>query len=118
MASDRFGWNKIIRQAGSGVHNLAYWIVGKEVPGGPLRQHQQQARQKLESEKPARRYRMEEKRESNKSSNPLEKDAPKPNYDPMDSEESKAKFKEAVEHLKEASDKDFSKGVSDASRVR
>jgi hypothetical protein len=115
MASDRFGWNKIFRQSGSGIANLMRWSVGKEVPGGPLRENQQQAKQKLENEKPVRRSRMEEKRGSNKTANPLEKDVPKPDYGDMSSEENKAKFKETVEHLKEASDKDFSKGVSDAS---
>ncbi len=118
MASERFGWNTIFRQARDGASNFKKWVAGKPVPGGPLRDQQgreAQAKQKLERGKTVREYKMEEGK-SGKSSNPLEKDPPKPNYDSMDSEESWKKFDEAVERLNQTSDKDFSKVVSDSLR--
>jgi hypothetical protein len=113
MASDRFGWHTIFRDVGSGVINAVRWVSGKEVSGGPLKDRQDQAkRDKRKNEKPERGYKVEEKTKSNRSPNPLEKDTPKPDSDPLDSE----KYKAALEHLKSTNDRDFSKGVSDASR--
>jgi hypothetical protein len=106
MASDRFGWNNIIRQAWDGASNLKKWVTGRPVPGGPLKAQQDrevQAKQKLEREAQAK-----QKLERGKIA-PLEKDPPKPNHDPVYFGEKDKAYKEALEYFERTRDKDSSK---------